>query len=79
MRPLKLIRTIMAVTLLIFGILFYSPARANTITFTPATKNVGAKTWPVLSYYGDDDYDSGDYDSSDEYDGSSDYDDGGDD
>jgi hypothetical protein len=62
MQHLKLIRTIMAVTLLLWGLLFYSPAQANTVTFTPATKDVGAKMWPVLSYYDNDDYDSSDYD-----------------
>ena len=77
MRHLKLIRTIMAVTFLLWGLLFYSPAQANTVTFTRATRDVGAKMWPVLSSYDDDDYDSGDYDDGSDDDGGDD--DGGDD
>ena len=78
MRQLKLIRTIMAVTLLLWGLLFYSPAQAITVTFTPATKDVGAKTWLVASYDDDDDGGYGGYDDDDD-DGSYDYgdDDGG--
>jgi hypothetical protein len=85
MRHLKLIRTIMAVTLLAWGLLFYSSVQAITVTFTPATKDVGAKMWPVLSYYDDDDYNSGDYESGESGDSedswdyeSGDYDGGGD-
>lgn len=80
MRHLKLIRTIMAVTFLLWGLLFYSPAQANTVTFTRATGDVGGKMRLVVSYSDDDDYDSGDddYGSSDD-DDSGDDDDGGDD
>jgi len=72
----------MAVTFLLWGLLFYSPAQANTVTFTRATRDVGAKMWPVLSSYDDDDYDSGDYDDGSDDDGGDDDgsdDDGGDD
>ncbi len=63
----------MAVTLFHWGLLFYSPARAMTVNFTPATKDVGAKTWLVASYDDDDDggYDDGGYDDGGDDDGSS--------
>jgi threonine/homoserine/homoserine lactone efflux protein len=39
---------ITAVALLLVGFLLFSPARTNTITFAPATKDGRAKMWPVL-------------------------------
>jgi hypothetical protein len=64
----------MAVTFLLWGLLFYSHAQANTVTFTRATRDVGGKMRFVLSYSDDDDYDSGDddYDSGDDDDGGDD-------
>ncbi len=78
MRHFKLIRTIMAAILLLWGLLFYSPARATTVTFPSATQDVGAKMWPARSYYADyddDGDDSGGDDSGDDNGGG----DGGDD
>ncbi len=81
MRYLKLIRATMIVALFVGVLFFYSPSRAGTFTFTPATQNLGAKTWLVVSY--DEDEDDGSYyGDSDEDDGGYDddgYDDGGDD
>ncbi len=77
MRHFKLIRTIMAVILLLWGLLFYSPARATTVTFPSATRDVGAKMWPARSYYAD--YDDGNDDSGGDDSDDSSGDDGSDD
>ncbi len=74
MRYLKLIRATMIVALFLGVLVFYSPSRASTFTFTPATQNLGGKTWLVVSY--DDDEDDGSYYSDSDYD-DGDYDDGG--